>query len=274
MMAQIIRTLGIHLGDTVDVNLLEDIEIRNATREADMGKLKALINERNQKTPVWGWKYPGSLEYLSKFSSKLRNPFMIFTFRDPIATSVRNQIGEDDTLDLIDTINDALNYMELATKWIREHSEPCMCVSYEKALLNPESLVDEVLRFLQLKVSEADRFAAIEQVQLGNTRYLSAKLWETHLGFIDSIRNGILSGWAHNQEHPNPVKLEIRINLKKVATITANDFREDLKQNNIGDGNCGFHFEIEPYLQREITNRVDVCFADTEYPLQGSPKFV
>ena len=274
MMAQIVKTLGVHLGDAVDVNLLEDIEIRNATREADMKKMEALIEERNRKSPIWGWKYPGSLEHLSKFSAKLRNPLVIFTFRDPIATSVRNQIGEEETLDLIDTVDDALNYMKLAMQWIRDHDAPCMCVSYEKALLNPEALVDEVMHFLQIEASETDRFAAIEQVQLGNTRYLSAKLWETHLGFIDSAQEGILSGWAHNQEQLEPATLEIRVNLKKVATIVADRYREDLKQNKIGDGKCGFEFEIGPYLQRGITNRIEVCFADSEYPLQGSPKFV
>ena len=274
MMAQIVQTLGVHLGDTVDVNLLEDLEIRSATREADMEKMEALIEERNQKSPIWGWKYPGSLEHLSKFSSSLRNPFVIFTFRDPIATSVRNQIGEEETLNLIDTVDDALNYMKLAMQWIRDHDAPCMCVSYEKALLNPESLVDEVMCFLQIEANETDRFAAIEQVQLGNTRYLSAKLWETHLGFIDSIHDGVISGWAHIKESSEPANLEVRVNLKKVATIVADQFREDLKQNDIGDGLCGFTFEIGPYLQREVTNRVEVCFADSEYPLQGSPKFL
>ena len=274
MMAQIVRTLGVDLGETIDVNLFEDIEIRQATKKADMATMKALIKERNRKHSVWGWKNPGSLEYLAKFSSKLRNPFIIFMFRDPIATAVRNQIHENYTLDLVKNVNDALNYMKLAVRWIRKHNAPCMCVSYEKALLNPDSLIDEVVRFLHLEVAENDRFAAVEQVQLGNTRYLSAKLWESHLGFIDSIENGILRGWAYNQDSQGSAEIEIKVNLKKVATIVANQFREDLKQNNIGDGHCGFEFEIGPYLQREVTNRIEVCFADSEYPLQGSPKFL
>lgn len=273
-MAQIIQSLGIDLGDTVDVNLLEDIEIRNATREGDMAKMDLLIEVRNSKHQVWGWKYPGSLEHLSRISTKLRNPLMIFTFRDPVATSVRNQIHEGNTLDSINTMEDALNYMKLATQWIRNNKAPCICISYEKALLNPESLVDEIIRFLGIDASPTDRFAAIEQVQFGNTRYLSSNLWETHQGFIDSVENGLLSGWAHQKESHEPATLEVRVNLKKVATITANQFREDLKQNNIGDGFCGFTFEIDSYLQREIPNRIEVCFSNSEYPLQGSPKFV
>ncbi len=274
MMAQIVKTLGIHLGDTVDVNLLEDIEIRNATQKGDVARISEIIQERNQSHAVWGWKYPGSLEHLSGFAAALRNPHFIFTFRDPIATTVRNQLYEQVGLNLIDTVEDALNYMKLATGWIRDHAHPAIGVSYEKALLNPALLVDRTADFLQLQPSDHQRFSAIQQVQLGNTRYLSSNLWETHLGFIDSVANAQLQGWAYLKDSDEPAELEVRVNLRTVATLRASTFREDLKANGMGDGHCSFSFDLQPYLQRNITNRVEVVFADSEYPLQGSPTFV
>jgi len=274
MMAQIVKTLGIHLGDAVDVNLLEDIEIRNASKSGDIDALKRILAERNTANTVWGWKFPGSLEHLAGFASQLRNPYFIFTFRDPIATTVRNQIYESEDLNLIDTVDDALNYMKLATQWIREHQHPAVGVSYEKALLNPEHLVEMTTEFLGIDATEAQKFEAIQQVQLGNTRYLSSELWKSHLGFIDSVADGQLQGWAHLTDSDDPAKLEVRINLRKVAEVEAKTFRADLKENGMGSGHCGFSFDINPYLQRNITNRIEVVFADSEYPLQGSPKFL
>ena len=164
--------------------------------------------------------------------------------------------------------------MKLATQWIREHSHPAVGVSYEKALLNPEALVDRVAEFLGIKITDAQKFEAIQQVQLGNTRYLSSELWKSHLGFIDSVAEGQLQGWAHLADSEKPATLEVRINLKKVAEIEAATFRQDLRDNGMGSGHCGFCFDINPYLQRSITNRIEVVFSDTEYPLQGSPSFI
>ncbi len=274
MVAQIVKTLGIHLGDAVDVNLLEDIEIRNATKAGDIEAMDRIIGQRNNSHSIWGWKYPGSLELLADFAQKLRNPHFIFTFRDPIATTVRNQIHEEDPINLIDTVEDALNYMKLATQWIRDHAHPVIGVSYEKALLNPSVLVQTTAEFLGVKITEAQEFEAVQQVQLGNTRYLSSNLWESNLGFIDSIEGGKLNGWAYLKDSEQPATLEIRINLKKVAEITAETYREDLEQNGMGNGHCGFSVDINPYLQRNITNRIEVVFVDSEYPLQGSPKFL
>lgn len=274
MLAQIIQSLGIPLGDTVDINLFEDVEIRDATRSGDMVAMNTLIADKNRKNAVWGWKLPSSLEYLSSFSSHLRNPFIIFTFRDPVATSVRNQIYEKEINDLITTMEDALNYMKLATQWIRNNKFPCICVSYEKALLNPESLVDAVIQFLHLEPNKPQRFEAIEQIQLGNMRYLFSELWKSHQGFIDSGNEKVLYGWAHNTESNEPAELEIRVNLKRIAIFKANHYRADIHQSGISDGNSAFQFDVEPYLQKGILNRVEVVFTDTEYPLRGSPVFI
>jgi len=274
MMAQIVKTLGINLGNSVDVNLFEDIEIRNAIKKADLRQIRQIIDTRNQNNEIWGWKYPGTLELLEHLADDLRNPHFIFTFRDPIATTARNQICETSIIDLMDTVEDALNYMKLATQWIRENNYPVIGISYEKALLNPEVLVQKTAEFLSIEPDDENLFEAIQQIQLGNTRYLASNLWESHLGFIDSISQGQLQGWAYLKDSKEPAELEVRINLRKVATIFPSVYRADLEQNGIGDGCCGFNLDINPYLQRSITNRIEVVFADSEYPLQGSPKFL
>ena len=78
MMAQIVKTLGIHLGDAVDVNLLEDIEIRNASKSGDVESMKRILSERNDANPIWGWKYPGSLEHLAGFASPTAQSILYF----------------------------------------------------------------------------------------------------------------------------------------------------------------------------------------------------
>jgi hypothetical protein len=274
MMAQVIQKLGVNLGEVVDVNLFEDIEIRKATKEGDIDLIRSIVGKRNEQFESWGWKFPGSLEFLSKFADKLRNPFYIFTFRDPIATTVRNQLYEDQPIDMVATIDDALNYMKIATEWVRNCNAPCMCVSYEKALLNPDLLVNQTSDFLQLNPNAPMVEAATQQIQLGNIRYLSSELYETHLGFLDSVESGLLQGWANDSNSNEPAKLEIRINLKKIATIEASDYRKDLEENKIRNGNCAFQFNVTDYLQDKITNRIEVCFAESGYPLQGSPAFL
>jgi hypothetical protein len=65
-------------------------------------------------------------------------------------------------------------------------------------------------------------------------------------GRIDAISGGRLYGWAWDRVRPSDhLEVEIRIGGKLVATAFANQPRDDLKANGVGDGCHAFELAIE-----------------------------
>jgi hypothetical protein len=65
-------------------------------------------------------------------------------------------------------------------------------------------------------------------------------------GRIDAITGGRLYGWAWDRVHPSDhLEVEIRVGDKLVATAFANQPRDDLKANGVGDGCHAFELAIE-----------------------------
>src|SRR5687768_4835759 len=65
-------------------------------------------------------------------------------------------------------------------------------------------------------------------------------------GRIDAISGGRLYGWAWDRVRPSDhLEVEIRVGDKLVATAFANQPRDDLKANGVGDGCHAFEIAIE-----------------------------
>ena len=65
-------------------------------------------------------------------------------------------------------------------------------------------------------------------------------------GRIDAISGGRLYGWAWDRIRPSDhLEVEIRVGDKVVATAFANQPRDDLKANGVGDGCHAFELAIE-----------------------------
>jgi hypothetical protein len=272
MVTQLLIHLGYIMGTELDTNLLEDIPMRHAIRDRDERKMKRLIKERNRLYPVWGWKYPATMEYLKLFKDELRNPLFLFCFRDPVATATRNQMAG--AADVLANMEDALNYMREALVFSRENGFPCLFISYEKAILYPEQLVNLMLQFLHQSVSETQFHELKETISLNNTRYKLAGEAENFRGVIDHISWSQVGGWALRKDKDGPADLELWVDLKCVKRFSAGVYRADLDRQGIGDGRHGFLLDIASYLPPGTSHRVEVKHADVGFPLIKSPVFV
>jgi len=80
-------------------------------------------------------------------------------------------------------------------------------------------------------------------------------------GAIDSVHNGIVSGWAFNT-HGQPVHVRILANGQPVGEAVANEYRQSLEKAGVGDGAHGFSlllefpFTVGSVLQLEIIDIV------------------
>ncbi len=62
-------------------------------------------------------------------------------------------------------------------------------------------------------------------------------------GYLDLCAPGLVSGWAWDRRHPEKrLVVEIRLDGEPVATVTAQQYREDLKHAGFGDGAYAFNY--------------------------------
>lgn len=92
-------------------------------------------------------------------------------------------------------------------------------------------------------------------------------------GFHDITNcNGIL-GWAWDKNRPNePVKVELYDGDKLLATVMAEDFRQDLVAAGIGNGNHGFTYPVPPRLKDEKPHTIRMKYAGTEIYLANTSR--
>ena len=146
---------------------------RQFHQTAELGWFGVHILEKNKFNTSWGWKNPATLEHLHHIVPHVKNPHFILTFRDPLAISTRNKIHGKTHVDLLTNMKDALNYMKHSVEWIEKHDFPCLCLSYEKSLLNADGLIEAIIEFLHLEPTALQRNKAKDQVQLSISRYLN-----------------------------------------------------------------------------------------------------
>ncbi|QNT78014.1 glycosyltransferase [Entomobacter blattae] len=91
-------------------------------------------------------------------------------------------------------------------------------------------------------------------------------------GFVDHIEVGKINGWAYNpQEIKKRVSLDLVYNGQVLQTTKANIYRPDLFENKLGDGHCGFTFELDPTLDYSKQRMISVVVSKTTTHLRNSP---
>ncbi|MDC3010877.1 hypothetical protein OAZ24_01425 [Synechococcus sp. AH-736-G21] len=159
MIANVVRSMGIFLGDDLPVNLEDngfnwDILSRlepQLSRKDKITSIKKVIEKRNAKHDVWGWKYPRSSVYLKDISSELINPMLICVFRDVVASTARGVVRRRE--EPLDSIRRALDLQSSNLRLIEQSNLPTLLVSYEKAIADPLQLVTSLNRFMLLGLS-------------------------------------------------------------------------------------------------------------------------
>jgi hypothetical protein len=164
--------LGVPMGTDSDSINHEDVELVHAAQGRDVEgrptnvsagsmteNLKVLIRKRNESSDLWGWKDPSADLYLQDISDSLRNPFIVFVNRDmaAIAQSEFNRMQYS----IEQAYEQALLRFTRYWNLLQKLQWPTLLVSYERAALDPESLLCEIADFLGLnQPSKQQREAA------------------------------------------------------------------------------------------------------------------
>lgn len=90
-------------------------------------------------------------------------------------------------------------------------------------------------------------------------------------GRLDEATRIYIGGWAWDVNQPDkPVSVDIYDGGKKLTTVVAEEFREDLKKEGIGNGKHGFSYKPGESLADDKPHRIWVRFAGTEFDLPNS----
>jgi hypothetical protein len=70
-------------------------------------------------------------------------------------------------------------------------------------------------------------------------------------GYVDICTSSCIAGWAWDSKRPDQrIVVEIFLDGQQVAQVTADQYREDLKRNQIGDGRHGFAYFFSVQIDR------------------------
>ncbi|MBD3244465.1 MAG: hypothetical protein GF335_00540 [Candidatus Moranbacteria bacterium] len=171
MTAIVLEELGVFMGKEKDNIVHEDLEIVDMLeKNNEIAKFKNLIQERNKKYGIWGWKRPHAYEYLSKTKDLLTNPHFIFMFRDPLAIAIRNKIATkvDPMVNLERTIREYQNFF----KSITSTKYPTLLISYEKIISNKQYFVEYLNDYFNINCSPEQLKKAALSIQPNKKDYI------------------------------------------------------------------------------------------------------
>ncbi len=244
MLAQVLDRLGLFLGDVRDPVVVEDTEILGALQSSDMDRLEGIIADRNQRFQKWGFKVPNLHNFLPAADARrFRNPRYVVVFRDTLAVARRIELSE--YLDAagaireagVESIREAGVEVMKFTSYVCALTAPALLISYEKALHNPELVIEAISAFCGLTPSDEQKAAAVAAIIPDHPNYI----WTAQLvfrGALDSISGNILRGWCCYHNSTNFVEIEVFANGEKIGMFPAKEYREDLRNEGI---HLGFH---------------------------------
>ena len=269
MIAKILLNLGVYLGENLTRHTHEDIEIFKALESGQWAVFEEIVNQRNSQFSTWGWKRPQTVDLLPELASRLRKPFFILLFRDPASVAKRNMITAGGNF--FNSLVSASEAMIKGGQFARHSGLPCLLISYEKAIKNPERLVRQIVQFLHLSPSSNMLSEAIRSVLPENPSYRNMFKNQQISGRVDGVENQYIFGWAVLNGDPEPIELELWVNGALATQFQADIFRPDLKKHGIGEGNHAFKVSFAQYLISGETNLLDVRIAGSRDSLLGSP---
>lgn len=161
-----------------------------------------------------------------------------------------------------------LKCMRIANKRYRRYIDfiarkrrPTLLVSYEKALLHTENLVDQLAEFAGIgPLTDDQKARACAFVRPEPAEYVQPLKRVSRLkGFVDQVSADQVAGWAAWSDSDDPVELLLKIDGHEVARVSATGYRADLEtQTRDGRGCCAFLFKGFPgdLIRRESEVRV------------------
>ncbi len=261
MIANVLDQMGVYLGDQKDKAVFEDVEISKALEQNNISEFKHLIEKRNSKYKIWGWKRPSSFDSIDTILKHVRNPHFVIVFRDPLAISMRNKISMK--LDLLENLKQTQEkYLEII-EFIQNTTSPCILISYEKAMFKKLKFIISLGKFLDLNIVQAKALKISESVRADKPLYLANT---TTLKIVGSchLRENTIKGKVRFVHKPNEkVDLLVRVNNKVAKEFTVNP-----SENEAFEINCKDVIEPNNYAKVELLEKT------TSVPVNNSPLLI
>ncbi|MFD1141818.1 CotH kinase family protein [Larkinella insperata] len=135
-------------------------------------------------------------------------------------------------------------------------------------LVNPEITTTYTAKCRQNAGCESTPSASV-QVNV----YPAGSLPGNFEGYLGGLDCNLLRGWAWDRRKPDsPVYVEILDGQNVIATVIADDFRQDLKNAGKGNGAHGFNFSIPETLKDNTEHSLSIRILGSSFTLRDSPK--
>ncbi|MGM9510379.1 right-handed parallel beta-helix repeat-containing protein [Larkinella sp. GY13] len=94
-------------------------------------------------------------------------------------------------------------------------------------------------------------------------------------GYLDKVECGSFRGWAWDKNQPNtPITLEFFADAQSIGTISANLFRQDLKDAGKGNGQHAYSFTTPQSLKDGQNHVISAKVQNSNYTLKWAPKML
>lgn len=150
--------LGLFLGTRIGEKNYEDLDILKELPDPALKKnfaprkLQNIIDERNEKHDVWGFKIPHASGYVKELSEMLRNPIFVIVFRNPVSV-IRSICNRETTkFDIEIMLRIAARPIE-AARLVNTTPAPAIFVDADELDRNPKIFVEELAKALKLTAS-------------------------------------------------------------------------------------------------------------------------
>ena len=127
MIARVLSELGKFIGASLAHRTSEDMDVKQYAKAGDEAGFERLCRLRDAGHPVWGFKNPGFRDHLPLWEKHLRNPRVIFVFRDILAVAQRNHLALN--MDLQEALGLAARSYVKALKRLEENQCPALLLS-------------------------------------------------------------------------------------------------------------------------------------------------
>ena len=171
MIVSLLEGLGVNMGEDKSFGSQEDASIFNIleAKEFSAEKFKDIISERNRENINWGWKRPESYKFINRFENVIRNPVFIFTFRDILAISQRNNSVTG--IDPIKALKANQERYKNILSIISKTQIPCLLISYEKAISDKTFMALKVAEFLGIHIPTDELPSVLDSMNKQKSQY-------------------------------------------------------------------------------------------------------
>jgi hypothetical protein len=262
MVAQLLSSFGIPMGDEADNPVVEDRRLAAAFEDGTATDVRAVVADYDAANPVWGFKRPNVFRSLDPQEIPFRNPHYVVVMRDLLSIANRNRISmfKDPVTDMRDSIalmSDLVEFIDA------QHQHPMFLFSFDKSLLNVRSLVGAMADFCGVELTPSTRRRALKSIEVDNSNYLELSRADSFMGRITSSTDRTVTGffrYHHRDENP---PLELFVNDEPVDAA-ARWFHTDITRPNgtVFSGQYGFELSLADGHQLVAGDLVSVVIDD------------